>query len=318
MHSYIKLDRIEEIQLIVSDLLCEFERLCKSANISYSLGGGTLLGAIRHQGFIPWDDDIDVFMLREDYERFVKTYIGAQLSNPNCQIVDGNNGASGIAFARLIDCRTRVVCKKTTAIQNLWIDIFPLDTIPTALAEQNEFEFQMRRLRKIRLFFNAPPMTGKTKFKRIIKTPFTIMGRCLGIQKKICRKITVEAQKYNNETDTKEVAEIVAQGWIKGTCCKATFKNSVQVPFGDRTFSAMPDYNHYLTGQYGDYWELPPEEARKAHKIDVEIAFDQYDAQMQQKLLYYIQRRDIENENMHKLRLLQNEVEKQEKIGLYQ
>lgn len=317
MQGYIKLDRIEEIQLIVSDLLCEFERLCKNANIPYSLAGGTLLGAVRHQGFIPWDDDIDVFMLREDYERFVKTYIGAQLSNPNYQIVDGNNGAPGITFARLVDCRARIVQSKSTAMQCLWIDILPLDVIPTELYNQRMLVEQIRKLRKVRLFLNAPVGTGRTQIKRIIKTPLSVIGRWLGLQRVVCRRIELEARRYEDSNAT-EVAEVVAQGWIKGTCCKATFKNSVQVPFGDRTFSAMPDYNHYLTGQYGDYWELPPEEAREAHKIDVEIAFDQYDAQMQQKLLYYIQRRDIENENMHKLRLLQNEVEKQEKIGLYQ
>lgn len=312
MQSYIKLDRIEEIQLIAFELLCEFEYLCQQANISYSLAGGTLLGAIRHRGFIPWDDDIDVFMLREDYERFIRMYSGKQLNNPNFQVIDGNNGAPGITFARLVDLRARINHSKSTAMQYLWLDILPLDAIPKELKNQRDMVERIRSLRRFRLFLNAPIGTGKTWIKRFIKTPCSLIGRWLGLQKAVCGKIELEARKYEN-SNTEEVAEVVAQGWIKGTCCKATFKNSVQVPFGDRTFSAMPDYNHYLTGQYGDYLELPPEEARKAHKIDVEIAFDQYDAQMQQKLLYYIQRRDIENENMRKLQLLQNEIEKQEK-----
>lgn len=314
MSKYIKIDRIEEVQIIAFEMLKEFDRLCKEADIPYSLAGGTLLGAIRHGGFIPWDDDVDVFMLRKDYERFLQEYAGANLKDPHYHVVTGRADIPGITFARIIDDRTQVDCKTSTAINNLWIDIFPLDAIPTDLEERSEFIARMRYLRRIRILLNAPPMTGKTKLKKIVKTPVTSIGRQLGMQKTICQKIEQESQKYEQE-DVEAVAEIVAQAAIKGTVCRNTFTQSVEVPFEGQMFSAMPDYNRYLTGQYGEYLQLPPEGKRKAHKVSVKIEISKYDEQTREKLLYYIQKKDMEARNQEALDVFLKEKECEKRTG---
>ena len=114
---------------------------------------------------------------------------------------------------------------------------------------------------------------------------------------KVCRKIIKAAQKYRGAENAHEVAEIIAQGFIKGTMCKETFGQSVEVELRGMMFPAMPDYNHYLTGQYGDYLGLPPERQRVAHKINVKIDISKYDGALKEELLYYIQKKDIEANN---------------------
>ena len=119
-------DELREIQLKELALLKEVKRICKKYRLRYFLCGGTLLGAVRHQGFIPWDDDIDIMMPREDYEQFIR------MASEEWQDYYYTNSARP-------DCITHVVDKKTTIIrtncmkerrENLCIDIFPLDGMP--------------------------------------------------------------------------------------------------------------------------------------------------------------------------------------------
>ncbi len=300
MAHYINLKRIESTQVIAFEMLCEFDRLCKEEGLAYSLAGGTLLGAIRHGDLIPWDDDIDLFLLREDYDRFIEKYAGKTIGSPYYKVVDCTHCADGITFARILDLRAKANTKKTIALSNLWIDIFPVDSVPDQITERKSFQQQMRVLRRRRILFNAPPMTGRNLLKKILKTPVAAFARKFGLRIKACQKIIEAAQKYRN-TDAGEVAEIVAQGWIKGTMCKETFRQSVEVELRGRKFPCMPDYNHYLTGQYGRYWQLPPVEQQTAHDIQVRIDLDLYEGELKEKLLYYILKKDIEEENQRLL-----------------
>ena len=295
------LNRLQEIQVICLEMLCEFDRICKEEDIPYSLAGGTLLGAIRHEGFIPWDDDVDVFLLRKDYDRFIEKYFDTELKNPYYRIIDGRNNMTGLAFARMIDLRTKVAHKKSISFTNLWIDILPLDVIPSQASTRANLISQMKQLRKKRLFYSAPPMTGSTLLKKIVKTPITALCRKIGLPKQVYRQLSLTAQTYEND-DFDEVGEIVAQAAIKGTVCRSTFSQSVQVPFEGYMFSAMPDYNHYLTGQYGSYLELPaPNKRRAAHRIRVSADLDKYNTEIKEKILYYANKKDIEESNLQKL-----------------
>lgn len=297
MEAFIELNRIQCTQAIAFDMLREFDPLCKKEGYAYSLAGGTLLGAIRHKDLIPWDDDIDLFMLREDYEAFLEKYVGKSFSNPYYKVINIDNGFKGQTFARMIDTRTRTTSKQSLTFRNLWIDILPVDEVPDDLVKRELFQKEMRSLRRWRLLFNLPPWSGKTLLIKLKKTPIGIVARWLGLNNKVCRKIIKTAQKYRGAENAHEVAEIIAQGFIKGTMCKETFGQSVEVELRGMMFPAMPDYNHYLTGQYGDYLELPPERQRVAHKINVKIDISKYDGALKEELLYYIQKKDIEANN---------------------
>lgn len=297
MDAFIELNRIQCTQAITFDMLCEFDLLCKKEGFAYSLAGGTLLGAIRHKDLIPWDDDIDLFMLREDYESFLEKYAGKFFSNPYYKIICIDHGLDGQSFSRMIDTRTYTKSKQSLTMRNLWIDILPVDEVPDDIVKREHFQKEMWRLRKWRLLFNLPPWSGKTLSIKLKKTPIGIIARWLGLNNKVCKKITKTAQKYRCAENAHEVGEIVAQAMIKGTMCKETFAQSVEVELRGKMFPAMPDYNHYLTGQFGSYLELPPEKQRTAHKLNIKIDITKYDGALKEELLYYIQKKDIEEQN---------------------
>ncbi len=301
MEVFINLSRIQCTQAITFDMLCEFDKLCKSEGYAYSLAGGTLLGAIRHKDMIPWDDDIDLFMLREDYERFLEKYAGKSFSNPYYKIINIDSGFEGQTFTRMIDTRTRTTSKQSVTFRNLWIDILPVDEVPDDFAKRVLFQREMRRLRRWRVLFNLPPWSGKSFLVKLKKTPVGILARWFGWHNKVCKKIIKTAQKYRNAKNANEVAEIVAQGWVKGTMCKETFAQSVEVELRGKMFPAMPDYNHYLTGQFGNYLTLPPKNERKAHKLNIKIDITKYDGALREELLYYIKKKDIEEQNLQRL-----------------
>ena len=284
MGNMVEFKDISAIHAIDLELLCAFDKMCRDAGLVYSLAGGTLLGAVRHKGFIPWDDDADLFMLRPDYEKFLKIYSGKILVNEHYSLVHIDNEAPGIPFARLVDNRTKVVHPRNKQLNKVWIDILPLDGIPKT---KDERRFLVKRLRKLRLYrlrANAQPFTGKTRLRAILKTPVAYLMRKLGIRKFIIRKIIKESQAVPYET-VERVGELVAQAKVKGTVCKETFKEYVLLDFEDKQFMAMPDYKRYLKECYGDYMKLPPLKKQRAHNIRLFVDIDAYDGELRNKLL---------------------------------
>ena len=305
MGNVVKVSRIQCAQTIAFNMLCHFRDICEKEGYAYSLAGGTLLGAIRNKGFLPWDDDIDVFLLREDYDKFIERYAGKKQAGTYYRIVDRNNDSPGVVWARMIDTRTYVSHKNNAGIKQIWIDILPVDALPNKQSERMAFQKEIIKLRNQRVRLLSKPFTGKTLLKKILKTPFAIIGRFFGAHQRVCDKIDKAAQRYRN-SDAREVGEIVAQAHIKGTINYSTFRQPIQVEFNGQFFNAIPDFNHYLTGQYGNYLLLPEKEKRKAHKLTIKLDLDKFDVATQEKLLYYIEKKDIEETNNAKLAAYQN------------
>lgn len=269
-----KITNIRSIQLINLETLKHFDNICNEEKLSYSLAGGTLIGAIRHKGFIPWDDDIDVVMLRDDYEKLKKKYLGKEIDNGNYEFIGCGENKIGIPFIRLIDKRTTVEHKNTLTMQSLWIDILPEDKIPCNI-EGNKYLNKLKLLRKIRLFICSKPFTGKTKLKKIIKTPIAYILRKLGGEKIISNIIDNKSKHFKDEQiDT--IVELVAQARMSGIHSYSKFRNSINLEFEGREFKVMPDYESYLFQKYGDWMILPNKKSRKPHKITVFLDTEKY------------------------------------------
>ena len=284
MSNFVEINDLTAIHAICTDLLCTFDKMCRDAGIVYSLAGGTLLGAVRHKGFIPWDDDVDLFLLREDYEKFLEIYGNKPLKNENYELIYIDNKGPELPFARIVDNRTRLLHSRSLSINRVWIDILPLDGIPETKEARVEFTRHLKKLRYGRLLSNSIPFTGKKKWRAFLKTPVAVCMRKKRIRKMIVKKIIKESQKFTYSS-VDRVGELVAQAKVKGTICKNTFRDYVLLDFEGKKFMAMPDYEQYLQECYGNYMQLPPVKKQRAHGVKLSVDLDAFDGELKEKLL---------------------------------
>lgn len=255
----------DEIKKIELDILLEFARFCKENNLRYYLAGGTLLGAIRHKGFIPWDDDIDVCMPRKDYLKFIKTFGGW---NENLEVKSNLKNNFGAPFSKIMDLRTKIDAKYTDndIDTNLWIDVFPVDGLPENLEEVKEVYDKCDFYRRLLLLTGAKLGEGKSIFKKYAKYLLKPLANIYG-KKRCIDNIEKIAAKYPYD-DCEYVGAITWGLYGVGErMLKSEFEQAVEVEFEGHRFPAFSCWDSYLKGLYGDYMKLPPIEKRKTHDM---------------------------------------------------
>lgn len=260
---------LDEIKASEFSLLVEFDKLCKKNNLYYTLGGGTLLGAVRHKGFIPWDDDIDVLMPRPDYDRLLNnTNIDKKELPPYMKFVSWKDGSSNYPFIKLIDKRIKVDVRHFNSDlcgDHIWIDIFPIDGNPSKKKELCKIYRKMQFLRRILYIKLSQGKKAQTFIKRIIK-PVLIMGLKTVPFRSLCAKMDALAKSYEFD-DSEYIGGILWGYGPQERIRKKGYMRVIQVNFEDRTFNAPSNYKEYLTGLYQNYMKLPPIEQRIVHEI---------------------------------------------------
>lgn len=251
----------DELKSLLLDLLCEFDSFCKNNGIRYYLIGGTLLGAIRHKGFIPWDDDIDVCVFREDYEKLLSIY---KSSNPNYSLISMKSDKKYYyPFAKLVNTSTVLVEEgQEKNPLGVYLDIFPIDNCPGKTLEEAcrnvdkmDFYRWMRNFKIItfdkrrKWYKNLILAVGK-----IITFPFSRRTISELIERKAIENINLDCQ---------YVGELVNTAYGYGEVYdKSHFAEGVEVYFEGKKFVAPKDYDYILTSMYKDYMKLPPIEKR--------------------------------------------------------
>ena len=252
-----------DLQKFSLKILKEVHVFCKKNNIRYSLAYGTLIGAIRHKGFIPWDEDIDVVMPRPDFERFCKTYKSKMF-----KIVEPSDPKCWIGFARVCDTEKTYAetfsrwCEYDTGV---WIDIFPIDGASDCFAD---FQRDVRRSH----FLWMKQLYCRNARHAFSKRNGIVFNIALFI-KKILRLNGKNLEKYNNMLvqnakkikygETKHFSQLVCLDvGDKDYQKKEDFSYVVEVPFEDGFFDAMNGYDSVLKKVYGDYMKLPAPEKR--------------------------------------------------------
>lgn len=260
----------KEIQEAELNILVEFDKFCKKNNLYYTLSGGTLLGAIRHKGFIPWDDDIDVMMPRPDFDRLVN---GKDLDTSGLpeymHFASWKDKSLPFPFVKLLDGRTKVdvdFYNPELNVNEIWIDVFPIDGNPDDETQLRKIYKKSLRLRKILNIKLAKSGEGKNLAKKLLKPMLIQLFKVIDIYK-LCDKIDKLSKTYNFDDCTK-VGGIVWGYGPQERIDKAQFLTGKEVQFENKTFYAPSNYHEYLTGLYKDYMQLPPEEKRVIHGLD--------------------------------------------------
>ena len=236
----------------------------KENNIDYWVGFGTLIGAVRHQGFIPWDDDVDIVMPRPDYERFCMSY----QSDDYRLIYYGNDPSALAAFARVVDCRnTHYETERpwTKQESGVWIDIFPIDGVEEDANQYAKRYSRLKRLSRVAYKFrrqNHHIKKGDSLWSRIK----TVIARVLGIGGKLpawmINRMVKEMYKVPyGSTPFVGQCSCLDDGPIQFPT--EDFQEYVLLPFEEYEFYAMTGYDHHLRQLYGDYMQLPPEDKRQ-------------------------------------------------------
>lgn len=252
---------IEELKILQLDMMKDIHAFCKEHDIKYSLAFGSLLGAVRHKGYIPWDDDLDIMIPREDYDRFVSEY-----GSDKYGVTDLNkNPNHGLAFAKVEDLRTILKEEIEGDTQfGVFIDVFPVDHVPDNLARRKCY---FRR----KAFWNALFNLKLIKIREgrsLIKNIVLAIGHVLLLpvpRKYIVNKMAYITSLYRG-TKTEYMGIVApADSRIREAVPSSDFDEYISVPFEDTEFMIIKEYDAYLKGAYGDYMKLPPAEKQIAH-----------------------------------------------------
>ena len=265
----ISLDEVKNIQL---NILKKFDDFCDKNNLRYYLAGGTLLGAIRHKGYIPWDDDIDVCMPRKDYEFLVNNFIS---NDKNLTIKSFLLNNLDIPFAKIVDISTKIDSKfdESEVNKHLWIDIFPVDGLPEDIYKVKEIYSRCNFYRTLLLLQDAKLGEGTTCFRKYAKYLLKPLAKFYG--RKRCVEKLEKIAKSNPYETSKYVGAVTWGLYGAGErMLKSEFEKSVELEFEGYKFPAFSCWDSYLTGLYGDYMQLPPVEKRKTHNMTVYLKED--------------------------------------------
>lgn len=263
----------KQVKEALLDTLVYFDKICKKYDLKYTLDAGTVLGAVRHHGFIPWDDDIDVAMPYKDYKKLIS--FSSEINKNNRFIIHGyskeiNDKENYIyPYLKLEDNHTIADFKMNKDQGGAWVDIFPLNNVPA------NSKLYLKYIRKLRIYYRLL-FIGNRRFKEnqiksgIRSLIYLDRNRMRDKMIKYIDKLDeLPATNYLSETIGNCMCDTSAEVFRKKIPVE-WFDNLAKLEFEGYKFCAISEYEKYLTMQYGDWKKLPPLEDRvNSHSFDL-------------------------------------------------
>lgn len=262
------------VQLLVLEILKIFIAVCERNELRYYLTGGSLIGLLRHGGFIPWDDDIDIGMPRADYERLLSLPNGAWPQG--YRIVNHRNDSSWLfAMSQLVDAETEVdiYTSEVPRRSHLWLDIFPLDGLPDGTLARYLHVKQILSLRYLVQIANirtqvdsqrARPWYEKALLAIFKRFP---MGRILDSES-LLRRLEATLNRYDFDRQL-WAGNMLGRYREREVVPKKYFGSPTPMLFEGVSVNTPHLHHELQTALYGDYMQLPPEHARVGHKLTI-------------------------------------------------
>lgn len=255
----------EEIKQCSFSVLNQIHNICQENNLRYSLTGGTLLGAVRHQGFIPWDDDIDIMMPRPDYDRLITIVREGDYGfDLRCAEIEGD--AYGYSIAKAC-CRGTLLEENNTRHPiGVFVDIFPVDgagdTLPAATRRAKFFVF----LHGLKLSANWTKY-HRSKLRKWYYEPLRfscyLLSKLLG--RRLIHRMMDRFLRKKDYATTAYAGRMLGDYGSKEIFPRELFENEIPVTFEGEQFWGIADYDAFLTQLYGDYMTMPPAHKQVTH-----------------------------------------------------
>lgn len=260
---------LNKLHQVLLEMLDEVDRLCSKHGLSYWLDSGTALGAVRHGGFIPWDDDVDIGMMREDYDKFIE--IARKEMSSDYVIQDNDSEPEYQSFHIKIRKLNTIYPQSYNAkykYRGFMLDIFPFDNAPD---DSEKTKKKFRKFQKYRALCDmaARRVLSRSPIKRLVQRVIKIVPNSVYRKRYECM-----CQQYNSTT-----TDYVIPHTYKMQRSRIVIFNKKdlipvkRIAFEDREYSIMNNADAYLKTVYGDYMKLPPEEKRGFHLVG-DIVFD--------------------------------------------
>ena len=270
------MEHLNDTQRYILHVLREVTKVLEELKIPYFMQGGTMLGAIRHGGFIPWDDDVDLGIPRADYDRLLKEVSARLPENLELRTYDDETDHH-YYFARIVDTRYQIrrMGSIEERLENIWVDLFPLDGMPNGLLSRqwHKFRLLMTRLKFHLSCFEKVNIKrpGRPLVERIIIriAMITRVGKWWNTRKQL-DKMDRLLKKYPPEKSD-YLVNFTGQTSFKFNEMfkKEVYGQGKEYPFEDMVLVGPEQYDPYLKSLYGDYMTPPREEDRNAHAAEL-------------------------------------------------
>lgn len=247
---------LEEVKKSELNILLYLKEICDKNDLNYYLHGGTLIGALRHKGFIPWDDDIDIAMPREDYKKFLEINKSQSTKYKALNFADNENYY--YAFSKLIDIQTYIKGNNERTEYGVFIDIFPIDNVPQKKVQKLIYFSKASIYKRILSHLNE---INPKKDNNLIKMLLRHFVRLLNY-----KKILVHFDKYIQKfPEGKELSTITTGAQWDISYKAEWFSQKVMVTFEGYDFPAPVGYDSLLRKYFGNYMIVPEHGKQNSH-----------------------------------------------------